>query len=289
MGIVYLLMASGCYAALNSIIKLLSHDLPPFELLFYRNLFSTITLLPLIFFYLEDFKVLVQKKSIMVNSIRGSLGFIGIGLWFIAMQSAPLTECIALSFTTPLFITVMAVLVFGEKMSLAKWIALVIGFSGAIVIISPNLHTFELTSIIVLIAAFFWASSAIVVKSFVNHSHPIAIVFFTSCINLILIAPMGFNLSSGITLRELGLMAIGAIMSNMAQIFMALSYKKTPISVVIPFDFMRLVFAIPLAFLLFDEVITTSTLIGAIIIVINSSFLCMLYRKTPKTNCVIVD
>lgn len=282
MGIVYLLISSFCYAILNSIIKFLGADLSAFELLFYRNFFSTLTLLPLAYFYITDLKILLQKKSLLVNSIRGSLGFIGICFWFVAMKETPITECVALSFTTPLFITIMAVMIFGEKMSALKWIALVIGFSGALIIISPNFNVFNPYSILVLVAACFWASSAIVVKSFINYSHPIAIIFFTSCINLILSMPAALTLSNHITLRSLGLMAIGAVISNIAQILMAFSYKKAPISTVIPFDFMRLVFAIPLAFILFNEVVTISTMLGAIIIVSNASLLAIIYRRKQK-------
>lgn len=280
-----MLCACLCYAILNCIIKHLGKSVPALVLVYYRSGFAVFTLLPFIFFFKKDLLLLTDKKFRIQNLMRGSFGLLGMCFWFVAMGNMSITECIALSFTTPLFVTVLAILLLKEKVTFTKWGVLVIGFIGAIIIISPNPNQFNYYSILVLFASLFWASSTIVVKSFVEKCHPSAIVFFTTSITFILSTPLILKFPYILSFKEILLLLCIAILSNIAQILMAFAYKKSQMSTIIPFDFMRLVFASIIAFLIFEEVMKYTTLIGSIIITCCATFLAISEKlKTRKLN-----
>ena len=282
LGILLVISSSLCYAILNCILKKIGHDLPPLVLVFYRNLFLVLTLIPFLFIGNKNLKPLFQKNNFLLNIVRGSLGFLGICFWITAVNKLPITECVAISFTTPLFITLFAIILLKEKVSTVKWICLLTGFFGSTIVMSPDLTALSFYSLLVVAAAVLWAASAIVIKTFVTYHHPIPVILFTSSISLLLSVPSLIENPILPNINQLLLIAISSILSALAQTLMAFAYKKAYITVVVPFDFTRLIFASIIAYILFNEIISASTIIGSIMIIISASLIAFLESKRGK-------
>ena len=282
LGISLVISSSLCYAILNSILKKIGHDIPPLVLVFYRNLFLVIILIPFLFISNKELRPLFQKNNFLLNVVRGSFGFLGIYFWITAVNKLPITECVAISFTTPLFITLFAIILLKEKVSTIKWLYLLTGFFGSLIVMSPDFHTLSFHSLLVVAAAVFWAASAIVIKIFVIYHHPIPVIIFTSSVSLLLSIHSLIKNPILPNINQLLLIVISSILSALAQTLMAFAYKKTYITVVVPFDFTRLIFAAIIAYFLFNEIISTSTIIGSIMIIISASSIAFLESKRDK-------
>ncbi|MDJ1407798.1 MAG: DMT family transporter [Candidatus Midichloria sp.] len=286
-GIFLVISSSFCYAILNCILKKIGHNLPPLILVFYRNLFLILILLPFLIFliaYRKNTSSTFHKNNLLLNVVRGSLGFLGICFWVMAVSKLPITECIAISFTTPLFITLLAILILKEKVSITKWGCLFIGFFGAIIVMSPDFTKLSFYSLLVLAAAMLWAASAIVIKTFVTYYHPVPVIFFTSFISLLLSVPALTQNPILPSNKQLLLLFISSILSALAQVLMGFAYKNSPITVVIPFDFTRLIFASIIAYFLFNEIISISTIIGSIMIIVSASFIVLSEAKLKNVK-----
>ena len=278
-GIMLVLFSSLCYAILNCVFKHLSHDIPALTMVFYRNIFTIIVLLPVAFRYKMNFKVLFKKQNLLISTARAAVGFVGICFWILAISKMPITECVAISFTTPIFITLMAIMIFKERVPGIKWVAIATAFIGAVIVLSPDLYNINFYALLVVCASLLWATGAIIVKSFVRENHPVPIIIFMAILSIILSSPSVIQDLYYLSMDQLLLIFLSAVLSAIAQISMGFAYKKAPITFIIPFDFMRLVFASIIAYLFFDEVMTPSTLVGSIIIVASASVIAFIDRK----------
>ena len=277
----FILLSCFFYAALNSTLKYLWGAIPSFVLIFYRSVAETLILLPFILCNTSDIKRLLSgKRPFFINTVRGSLSFVGQFFWVTAIGFLPITECVALSFTTPLFVTLLAVVLLRENMFPTKWIALIIGFLGALVICSPTQAALDFNVIFVLLASVFWALSAIVVKTLVTSYRPITVVFFTAAVKVCLSFPAWVKAHHSITREQFFLLLGAGAMGVLAHLFAAAAYKKADLSFLMSFDFTRLVFTAFIAFVLFGERLSIKTSIGAILILSATSL--MVYLRQHK-------
>ncbi|WP_237697426.1 EamA family transporter [Candidatus Midichloria mitochondrii] len=149
---------------------------------------------------------------------------------------------------------------------------------------SPDFTKLSFYSLLVLAAAMLWASSAIVIKTFVTYHHPVPVIFFTSFISLLLSVPALTQNPILPSNEQLPLLFISSMLSALAQVLMGFAYKKSPITVVIPFDFTRLIFASITAYFLFNEIISISTIIGSVIIIVSASFIVFSEAKLKNVK-----
>lgn len=283
-GFVFITISCVFYAFLNSVIKYLGHSVDPLFLVFCRSFFAMLILLPVVLTnYMSDLKFLIGKAVLLPNIVRIGQGFVGNCFWFIAMQHMNITECVAISFTTPLFIMLFSIIFLAERADVKQWALLLIGFLAAIYIKTPEIEMMNYYSILVLIAAALWASSAIIFKKFIiSHIHPVVVVFFTSVVTCFLSTPMAVAYFSKLDwFQFLCIISISVFMIA-AQIFAAFAYKFSQLSIIISLDFSRLIFTSILAYILFGEVLSQRTFVGAAIIVVSSSYLVYLHNKPMK-------
>ncbi|MFC0409314.1 DMT family transporter [Roseomonas elaeocarpi] len=126
-----LIVAAGLvFALMNALIKHLSRDLPTAELLFFRNLFS----LPMVLLIASRRGVILRTKRFGGHVMRATTGLLGMSMSFAALNYLPLAEQQVLSYTQPLFITVLAIPFLGEHPGFQRWAAVVVGFAGVIIV-----------------------------------------------------------------------------------------------------------------------------------------------------------
>ncbi len=120
---------------------------------------------------------------------RGLLGFSSYTCYYLAVAAMPLAEVVSITFTMPLFVTAMSALILGEKVGPRRWSAVVIGFIGVLIILSPKGEFNPLAVVFAFAAAITYASQTILTRFLGNHDHPLTIAF-----NAIVI----FTVASGI-------------------------------------------------------------------------------------------
>ena len=208
-----------------------------------------------------------------MHAARATLGVFAMGAWFTGLGMMPLAEATALSFTTPLFASVAAVLILGEVMRRRRWSATVIGFVGAMIILRPGLVTLDVAVALILGAAVVMAVNQTLMKLLSRGDHPNAIVFWL----VFLLTPLSlipalalWQTPSGEQL--LWLLALGSV-ATLGHQAMARSFAVADVTAVLPIDFIRLPFATAIGFFAFAELPDLWTWVGAAVIVASAVYI----------------
>ena len=169
-------------------VKFLSDDLHPIIICFYRSLMGLILITP--FVARNNFKAL-HTKNMRLQIFRASINIISMICWFSAIGMMHFEKATALGFTTPLFTTVLAVVVLGEIIRFHRTAALLLGFIGIIIIIRPGYVPFEFGTVLMLIASFSFSFVLIFVKKLSATDSSLTIIFY----HLLYMTPVFFILS----------------------------------------------------------------------------------------------
>ena len=255
------------------LVRQLSADYSSFEILFFRNLVSVCILLPLA---MRSGLSSLKTQRLQLHSLRALLSYIGVLLLFYGIANIPLPDVTALSFTQPLFVVVLAALILKEVVNGARWIAVIAGFVGLLVIVRPG----ELATVLVLLSAFSYAVSNICVKRLMTTDTANQSVFYFNLLMLpIALVPALFVWVTP-ALADLPLFVAIGVNGTIAVYAYARSFTLADASAVMPFDFLRMPMAATAAFLLFSETGDIWTWVGSVIIFASSYFLA---RSSSKS------
>ncbi len=226
---------------------------------------------------------LVRTKHLGLQLIRSACLFGGTFFFFTALKHLEMAEAVAIFNVSPLVITILSVFVLKEVVGYRRWIGVLIGLAGALVIIQPGSEIFSAASVLPLAAAACYAGYAISTR-FLGQDEPHATSFFyTTLIGAVaasLLVPFAWETP---TTRDLFAMSTFGIIGATGHIFLIIALSFAPASVVAPFTYLGVLYGTFWGFLLFAEFPSLSTWIGAIIIV--SAGLYVWHReKSVKTT-----
>ncbi len=257
-----MLASTVCFGGMALTIKVASRTLSSFEIAFFRNAFGLLVLLPI----LLHGRAPLRTKQLPRYLARSAIGVCSMLSGFWAIAHLPLSQAIALSYSTPLFVTVAAVIWLGEQVRKRRWAAVLVGFIGVLVVVRPGTSGFTAGSLIALLAAVLSAIVAIQIKQLARVDAPDTIVFFT----YLFWVPMSlagalFSWRWPDNSTWPWLVATG-FFGTIAQLLWTRALRMGDVSALQPISFMQLPMVTVAAWLLFDEPIDHWTLVGAGII-----------------------
>ncbi|MDP4797115.1 MAG: DMT family transporter [Rhodospirillales bacterium] len=283
-GILFMLASTLLAAVMNSAARHVTETVHPFELVFFRNLFAFAFILPML--WRVGLGALRTSRPWM-HVGRASLNVINMMLWFTAISMAPLAEVVSLGFTAPIFATILSVLIVKEVVGIRRWSAIIVGFGGALIVLQPGFETVQWGHGLVLSASIIWAGILLIIKSLSRTESSITIVAYMA----ILMTPMSLIPALFVwvwpTGSELAWMALIGICGGAAQYLLAQSFHEADISVVMPFDFAKLVWIALIAYIAFAEVPTLTTLLGGTIIFASGLYIArreQLRKRAERTE-----
>ena len=257
-------------SAMHASIRHVSAGLHPFEIAFFRLVFGLLPLLP--WFIKLGWSPLKTKRPGMIV-FRGVLNLVCMLAFFVALAITPLAEVTVLVFTAPIFATMLAVFVFGEKVGLLRWGAIGFGFLGALVVLRPGFEALCLGSALALFAAIGWGVCLIIIKSLGKTDSSLTITVYMSLV----MAPL--SLLPAVLVWQwptaeqfLWLAAIG-IFGGIGQMAMAEALRIGDTHVVMPIDFVRLIWISAIAYAAFAEVPGFYTWLGGAMIFAATGFI----------------
>jgi len=265
LGIALMIISVGALAALDSVVKFAANEgLHPIQIVFFRNLFGLVVLLPI--FFQVGFREL-KTKRLGFHFLRASIHSISMISWFIAITLIPLADATALSFAIPIYTSIGAILFMGEPSLLQRWVAVTLGFIGMLIILRPGISEISLGSILVVGSAIAIAISKLMVKSLVRTDTPANIVFFLSLwITIISFFPALFFWKWPPYELWLWLVLLG-VAGSFGHIIQTYAYKIGEVTAVEPASYFRLLWAAAFGFILFSEVPDLWIWVGTVIIV----------------------
>lgn len=276
----YMLLSTVGFGLMAVTIRLASKTESTLEIAFFRNFFGLIALLPLLLGPAlrtpnprAAFRKTVHTTRLSRYGVRALIGMIGMFLGFWSIANLPLSQAIALAYSSPIFVTIAAVLMLGEVVRIRRWLAVAIGFIGMLVIVRPFSHTFTLGSLVAVAAAITSAIVAIQIKELSTTDGPDTIVFWTYMlwVPMSLVAALfQWHWPQGITWLWL---ALTGALGTVGQVMWTRALKLGEVSALTPISFVQLVVVTIAGWLLFDEHVDRWTLLGAGIIFASTAYI----------------
>jgi len=273
--------ATTGFSMMHVAIRYISADLHPFQIMFFRNFFGLIIFIPLIW---RSGLGTFRTKRLPVHLLRAGLNVMAMGLYFTALSLTPVAQVTALGFTAPLFAGVLSAVVLGEQFRLRRWMAIILGFVGALVILRPGFQELDLGSTFALIASLIWGVTLIVIRVLGRTESSATTTIYMS----VLLSALSFIPALIVwqtpTVTTFMLLILLAVVGTAAQLGLAQALKEADAMTVMPFDFTKLIWAALLGYLIFAEVPDIFIWIGGTIIFSSGIYLAYRENKIGKSR-----
>lgn len=270
-GAVFMVGAAIGFTLNSALVKALgAADFHPLQLAFLRTAVAFVILLPLA---IRLGPTVLRSRAPGLHVLRGLVGTAAVVSGFFALTLMPLADFIALTFTTPLFMIVLAVLLLGERVRWRRWSATAVGFVGVLIMVRPGGDSFDWGSLLALGMAGGIALASSTVKRFPPGEAPFAMLFwFTSSATFLTAIPAALVWRAP-NLEEWLLLMIMSVLGAAAQFLIIHAYKSGEATFVAPFDYAKLLIGGLLGYFVFSEIPDRWALVGAAVIVASTVYI----------------
>jgi drug/metabolite transporter (DMT)-like permease len=281
----WMVAASTAFAVMIILIRQLTATFDPLQVVFFRNIFGLIAMLPWIAGHGLG---ALRTQRLGLHALRATMGIVSMICWFTALSLMPLARATALSFTAPIFASVLAMIFLGEVMRLRRWSATAIGLLGTLIIVRPDSSSIEPAALLALASAVLGAASPIFVKVMARTESAGAIVTYMVLFTTPLSLVPALLVWQTPTLGQLGVAALLGAAGTVGHLCLTRALASADATVVVPFDYLRLPAVALIAYLAFGEVPVVWTWIGGGIIA-ASSFYMTLREARLRREAVVAE
>ncbi len=278
LGVILKLLSVVLLVAMAVCVKMIGKSVPIGETIFVRCVIAIVALAVLARFTV-GLQVLKTDRP-LTHALRSLSGTSSMFCYFAALSIIPMAQVTALGLTSPMFVTLMAMMFLGERIHAFRWAALILGLCGALLITLPDLdwqHGKTLGFGLAFGATFFSALAMIFLRSMSSQEHAITITFYfmvTAAACALLTLPFGWLVPTG---KQAWLIALTGVFGVSGQLLMTFSYRYADASTIAPLDYTNLVFSVTFGMLLFNEQPDWSLGLGAPLII--ASGLIIFWRE----------
>lgn len=259
----YMLASATTISGMNGTVQFLSATIHVFEVAFFRQLFGVLFLAAV---FLRGGLKPLRTRRFGLHLLRAVLNVIALLAYFYGLSQEPLAKVVALGLTAPLFATICAVIFLRERMNLRRWIALLVGMAGALIVLRPGAQAVSLGALMVLMSNTAWAVALIVIKSLARTESAATISLYAA----ILMTPVSLVFALFVwewpaAHQFVWLVAIG-VFGSLAQLCLSQSFRLADATLVLPIDFTKIVWASLIGYVAFGQVPEIWVWIGATVI-----------------------
>ncbi len=265
-----MITAASLFSAMNGIIRYLSQEMHPFEVVFFRNLAGFAFMLP---WLLRNGLRVLRTDHHRLYLGRSFVGLFAMLTWFSALSLMPLAEATALGFTAPLFATVAAVLILGELVRARRWTATIIGFLGAMIVVRPGFAEVGLAHALVLSSAGLVGVGMTLVKQLTRVEPANAIVTYMTLYILPASAVLAAFVWKTPSPHLWPWIVVLGLIATLAHQAITRAYTLSDASALQPFEFARMPFAALIGWLIFAEEPDVWTWVGAAVIASSTAYI----------------
>lgn len=265
LGMIYMIIASISFAFMGVMVKLSGGRIPLYQQVFFRNfimfLFASVVL------WQKKLSIKVQPNNRWTLFLRCGLGLAGVFCVFFSNNHLPLADAQILQKLNPFFVILFAVILLGEALTLKKFILLLFGFLGALIIINPT-GQFNLgPSLIGVLSALFGGLAYLMIRKLKGRVEGMVIIFYFSLFSILVTFPLMMSVYTAPRLMEWGYLLLIGVFAALGQLFITKAYLNARASDVTLFDYTGVIISPLLGFLIFQEKISLQTLVGMLIII----------------------
>ena len=276
-------LSTVAFVAMHASVRHVSKELHPLEIAFFRQFFGIVALVPVFIHYgLGP----LRTKQLPLHTARAAVNVIAMFAFYYGLSTTPLAQVSALAFSSPIFATILAMLFLGEKVRLRRWLAILVGFSGVFIAFLPDIRetgAVGLGSLSVLLSSATWAIALIMIKILGRTESSITI----TAMMVLLMTPMSFLPALAVwqwpTWGALAWLALIGVTGTIGQLTVTQALKEGDTNVVMPIDFLKLIWAASLGFLWFGEIPGLSTWAGGAMIFVSTTYIALREHQLRKT------
>jgi len=288
LGFLYMFLSICGFSLMDVIVKW-SIDYPIGQILFFRGFFGII----FYFFIIPKDRLhnFYQTKRPGLHSLRCIAGLIAIVAIFIALRKLPLATVVSISFAAPIFTTIFSIFFLSEKVGIYRWLAVLVGFVGILIITEPGISELNIFYIFPIIFCLGLSYVAITLRQ-LSSTEPVWLIslFFSIAITLLsfFTIPFGWVIPS---FSHFVILSLIGIFGGVSNLWLSQSYKYSEVSLVTPLKYLTLVFAIIFGYFIWGEIPTIKTLVGAFLVIISTLIIFRreIYKKKDITSKLTND
>lgn len=269
-----MLAATAVLTCMHATVRHVSDGMHSFEIVFFRNLFGLVAILPLA---LRAGIGSLKSRQPGLQLLRSAFGLVAMFTWFYALSVVPIAQATALSFTSVIFGSIGAALLLGERMRLRRWSAVLAGFAGTLVILRPGFGDVDPAALIVVLSSICWAGALLTVKRLSATDSVVCIVTWNSILLTVLSLPLAIPVWVTPSTEQLLWLSLIGLLATLGHLAMTGAFKASDATVVFPVDYTRLLWATVIGYLAFGEIPDIWTWIGGTIIFASTTYIS--YRE----------
>ena len=288
LGFLYMFISICAFSLMDVIVKW-SVNYPIGQVLFFRGFFG------IIFYFfviprerLHNFYI---TKRAGLHFLRCTSGLIALVSIFIALRELPLATVVSISFAAPIFTTIFSIFLLSEKVGIYRWLAVLVGFFGILIITEPGISELNIYYIFPIIFCLGLSYVAITIRQ-LSSTEPVWLISFYFSLSITLLSfltiPQGWVMPS---LNDFILLSFIGIFGGVANLWLSQSYKYAEVSLVTPLKYLALVFAIIFGYFIWNEIPTIKTLMGSLLVIFSTLIIFRreIYKKKAISTKAIND
>ena len=267
LGFLYMFLSVCAFSLMDIIVKWTA-DYPLGQVLFFRGFFGII-----FYFFIipkNRIKNFYQTKRALLHILRCLSGLIALIAIFIALRNLPLATVVSISFAAPIFTTFLSIFFLSEKVGLYRWLAVIIGFVGILIITEPGFESLNIYYIFPIIFCIGLSYVAIAIRQ-LSSTEPVWLISLNFSIAITIAGlftfPFGWKMP---TYFDFFILSLVGFFGGVANLWLSQSYKFSEVSLVTPLKYLGLVFAIFFGFLIWGEVPSLKSLFGGLLVILSS-------------------
>ena len=273
--IILMIISGFSFVVMHSAAKFLSDQIHIFEITFLRCALVAVVLAPMIFKEGKSSLITKQPKFQIYRIITNSIAML---CFFYGLTLTTLAEVTALNLTVPIFTTLLAFLFLNEKLKKHRLSALFIGFLGAIIVLRPDIHI-NIGGVLILISALIWSVSLIFIKKLTETDSPVTISLYAGVGMIPATFVAAYPYLTMPNLYQFLIILFIAVTGTIAQTLLNSAFKRGQLAILLPFDYLKLIWSVLIGYTIFVESTTISLWIGGTLIVGASSYIAWRERN----------
>tara|TARA_B110001454_G_scaffold214196_1_gene233596 strand:- start:2729 stop:3610 length:882 start_codon:yes stop_codon:yes gene_type:complete len=267
LGFLYMFMSICAFSVMDLIVKW-SEQYPLGQVLFFRGFFGMV-----FYFFIiprDRVKNFYYTKRAGLHFLRCLFGLIALIAIFIGLRNLPLATVVSISFAAPIFTTIFSIFFLNEKVGLFRWLAVLIGFIGIIIITEPGFGSFNIYYVYPIIFCLGLSYVAIAIRQLAT-TEPVWLISLNFSVAITIASfftiPFGWIMPSA---KDLILLSMIGLFGGAANLWLSQSYKFSEVSLVSPLKYLALIFGIIFGYFIWNEIPTIKTLLGGLLVVVSS-------------------
>lgn len=280
-GVLWMLMTGFCFVAVTALVKHGAQDLPAAESAFLRYLLGLAFIFPMIG---PMRQAGLTPRQYRLFAMRGAAHTVGVILWFYAMTRITIAEVTAMNYMTPIYITLGAALFLGEKLALRRIVAILMAFTGAVIILRPGFREITDGHIGMIGAAMFFAVSYLTAKRMADEVPALVVVGMLSVTVTLGLFPFALAVWRTPTAEELFWMFLVAFFATFGHYAMTRAFAEAPVTVTQPITFLQLVWSVLLGAVFFAEPADAWVILGGTVILASATFITIRETMLKRRN-----